>query len=79
MRYGVAALVGVPLATVLVSSLCAHNMQEQINELVQKHLFSGNPDVEPTCDVLKPMHKRAQPGRCRCATIEEVENTVKPN
>jgi len=74
VRYGAAALVGVPLATVLVSSLYAHNMQEQISELVQKDLFSGNPGA------LESMHKRVVVHNLKdAATIEEVERTVKPN
>ena len=79
MRYGVAALVGASLATVLVSSLCAYNLQEQINELVQKDLFSGNPGVEPTCDRLKSMHQRVivMHNLKDAATIEEVERAIK--
>ena len=55
-------------------------MQEQINELIQKYLFRGNPGVEPTCDALKSMHKRVVVHNLKdAATIEEVERTVKPN
>ena len=49
-------------------------MQEQISELVQKDLFSGNPGA------LESMHKRVVVHNLKdAATIEEVERTVKPN